>query len=70
MCELRQGFCRFKREDLVHRHASTIQPLKHGELAGTKTKNLSMDIWNGRRFLIVVESPVYLAYSVYPVSLV
>jgi hypothetical protein len=66
--ELCEGSCRFKREDLIHRHAPTIQPLKHGELAGTETKNLSMDVRNGRRFLIVVGSLVYLVYSVCLVS--
>jgi hypothetical protein len=55
---------------LVHRHAPTIQPLKHGELAGTETKDLSMDVWNGRRFLIVVGSLVYSVSLVLPVYLV
>jgi hypothetical protein len=53
MSKLRQSFCRFRRQDLVHGHTPAIQPLKHGQLAGTETKNLSVNIWNGRRSLIV-----------------
>jgi hypothetical protein len=55
MSELREGFCRFRREHFIYGHTPAIQPLKHSELAGTETKNLSVDFWNGRRFLIGVD---------------
>jgi hypothetical protein len=51
MRELREGFCRFSREDFIHGHTTAIQPLKHGELAGAETENLSVNFWNGRRLL-------------------
>jgi hypothetical protein len=54
MRELCESFCRFTGEDFIHWHTSAIQPLKHGELASTETKDLSVNFWNGRRFLIVV----------------
>jgi hypothetical protein len=54
--ELCEGFRGFKREDLIHGHTPAIQPLKHGKLAGAETKDLSMNVWNGRRFLIFVGS--------------
>ena len=53
MRELCEGFCRFKGEDLIHRHTSSIQSLKHCELAGTETEDLSMNVGNVRRFLTV-----------------
>src|SRR6185295_15261981 len=52
--ELCEGFCGFKREDLIHGHTSAIQSLKHCELAGAETEDLSVNFWNGRRFLMVV----------------
>jgi hypothetical protein len=54
MRELCESFCRFTGEDFIHWHTSAIQPLKHCELASTETKDLSVNFWNGRRFLIVV----------------
>jgi hypothetical protein len=54
MRELREGFCRFSRQDFIHRHTTAIQPLEHGELAGAETEDLSVNFWNGRRFLVVV----------------
>ena len=54
--ELREGLCYFKREDLIYGHTPAIQPLKHGKLAGAETKDLSVNVWNGRRFLIGVGS--------------
>jgi hypothetical protein len=52
--KLRESFCRFRRKNFIYGHTPAIQPLKHGELAGTETKDLSVNFWNGRRFLIVV----------------
>src|SRR3954453_4448185 len=52
--ELCEGFCGFKREDLVHGYTTAIQSLKHCELAGAETEDLSVNFWNGRRFLMVV----------------
>jgi hypothetical protein len=52
--KLRESFCRFSRKDFIYRHTPAIEPLKHGELAGAETENLSVNFWNGRRFLIVV----------------
>jgi hypothetical protein len=53
--KLRECDCGFNREDFIHGHTTAIQPLEHGELSSAKTKNLSVNIWNGRRFLIVVD---------------
>ena len=52
VCELCEGFCGFKREDLIHGHTSSRQSLKHRQLAGAETENLSVNFWNGRRFLM------------------
>jgi hypothetical protein len=52
--KLRESFCRFSRKDFIYGHTPAIEPLEHGELPSAKTKNLSVNFWNGRRFLIVV----------------
>jgi hypothetical protein len=52
--KLRESFCRFSRKDFIDGHTPAIEPLKHGELAGAETEDLSVNFWNGRRFLIVV----------------
>ena len=52
--KLRESFCRFSRKDFIDRHTPAIEPLKRGELAGAETENLSVNFWNGRRFLVAV----------------
>jgi hypothetical protein len=52
--KLRESFCRFSRKDFIYGHTPAVEPLKHCELAGAETENLSVNFWNGRRFLIGV----------------